>query len=108
MIATRMIDLSDIERGLIEALLNLIPFLFYFVLLPALIYAAYFCISLPMRRQERAQFFLDLLETGLQDGRSLEQTVTTLSESRDRALPVRFHLLAAHIENGMSFGQALE
>ncbi len=103
-----MFNFSEIEDALVGVLLHLSPFLFYFVAIPALIYVAYFCISLPMRRQERAQFFLDLLEIGLKDGLSPEHTITAISASRDRALPIRAHLLAAHIENGLRFEQALE
>lgn len=100
--------ISDLGRLLIGVLIHLIPFFFYFGFVPAIIYVIYFCITLPLRRQERALFFLDLLEIGLKDGHSPEQTITALSASRDRALAVRVHLLAAHIENGLRFEQALE
>ena len=99
---------SPIVEAVVAALLYLSPFLFYFGVIPALLYVTNYCLTLPMRRQERARFFLDLLETGLHDGHSPEHTITNLSKSRDRTLPVRFHLLAAHIENGMSFAQAME
>jgi type II secretory pathway component PulF len=70
-------------------------------------YAIYFLLTLPLRRNERARMFLDLLELGLQEGRTPEAAVTGAAASRDRSLGVRFHLLAAHLEQGMSFGQAL-
>ena len=61
-----------------------------------------------MRRNERARFFLDLLESGLNDGRSAEATIVDASASRDRSLGVRFHLLAAYIEKGIRLSAALE
>src|SRR6266542_4123298 len=51
---------------------------------------------------------LDLLETGLKQGHSLERTILSVAEARDRSLGVRFHLLAAYLEGGMGLGQALE
>ena len=84
--------------------------LWILALLPlcVLLYLVYFLISLPLRRQERARFFLDLLETGLKSGRGLEQTIVSISQSRDRSVGVRFHLFAAHLERGLSLRQALE
>ncbi len=73
-----------------------------------LLWLLVFLLSLPMRRQERARFFLDLLETGWKEGRSAENTVVAVSQSQDRAVGVRFHLLAAYLELGLPFGQALE
>ncbi len=64
--------------------------------------------SLPLRRRERARFFLDLIESSLAQGRAVEQTIVSAAESRDRAMGVRFHLLAAHIELGLSLGEALK
>jgi type II secretory pathway component PulF len=82
----------------------------FLLLLPAvgLCYAIYFLLSLPMRRRERARIFLDLIETGLRRGYSPEQTIVMSAGSRDPALGVRFQLLAAHIENGLRLGQALD
>jgi len=56
---------------------------------------ASYLLSLPMRRQERARFFLDLLEQGLKEGRTPEQTLVSVSQSRDGSLGPRFHVLAA-------------
>lgn len=67
-----------------------------------------FLLSLPLRRQERARFFLDLLETGWKQGRGAENTIVAISQSQDRAMGVRFHLLAAYLEMGLPFGRALE
>jgi type II secretory pathway component PulF len=83
---------------------------FFVCLVPlcGLFYALYFFVSLPLRRQERARLFLDLMENGLKQGHSLEHTVLAAAEARDRSLGVRFHLLAAYLEGGMGLGQALE
>ena len=69
---------------------------------------AYFILSLPLRRHERTRFFLDLLETGMKDGRSAEQSVVALTQIRDAVLGVRFHLIGAWIETGLRLGQALD
>ena len=69
---------------------------------------AYFILSLPLRRHERARFFLDLLETSLKDGRSPEQSVVSLAQSRDESLGTRFQQVAAWIETGLPLGQALD
>src|SRR5437762_3812678 len=72
------------------------------------VWLVYFLLSLPLRRQERARFFLDLLELGRREGRAPEQTIVAVSQSRDESLGVRFHLLAAHLESGLRLGQALD
>jgi type II secretory pathway component PulF len=74
----------------------------------AVLYSIYFLLTIPMRRKERARMFLDLLELGIRDGRSPELAIEGPSSSRDTALGARFHLLAAHLEQGMSLSQALE
>lgn len=71
-------------------------------------YLIYFLLTLPMRRNERARLFLDLLELGLKEGKTPEAAIVTAAATRDRSLGVRFQLLAAHIEQGLSLSQALE
>ena len=79
-------------------------------LLPACgaVYVIYFLLTLPMRRNERARFFLDVLERGLRDGRTAEHAITEAAASHDRALGKRFHLLSAYLEEGMHFSEALD
>src|SRR5580658_7960406 len=67
----------------------------------------YWLVTLPLRRQERARFVLDLLETGFRQGRSPEATVAAISATQDRSVGVRFHLLAAHVQSGLAFTDAL-
>jgi type II secretory pathway component PulF len=68
----------------------------------------HFFLTLPMRRAERAQLFLDLLEGALQRGQAVERMILSIAQSRDRTVGMRFHLLAAYIESGLRFGAALE
>jgi type II secretory pathway component PulF len=72
-----------------------------------LCWVIYYLISLPLRRQERARFFLDLLEVGFKQGRSPERTVTDIAGTHDLSVGVRFHLLAENIKNGLGFTDAL-
>ncbi len=93
---------------LLDCVLWLLLWLSAALLIAAIFYLVYFLISLPLRRQERAQFFVDLLATGLRNGQSAEQTITGISSTRESIVGVRFHLLAAHIENGLDLARALE
>ena len=65
------------------------------------------CLSLPLRRRERARLFLDLLETGFKSGRGFEDTIISVSQTREPSVGVRFHLLAAWIESGLRLPEAL-
>ena len=81
-----------------------------FILLPggALAVLMHFMLSLPMHRRDRALFFLDLLETVLQRGLPVEQAILSAAENHDRAIGVRFFMVAAHIEDGARLGESLE
>jgi type II secretory pathway component PulF len=72
-----------------------------------LVLGLFWLFTLPLRRQERARFFLDLLEMGFRQGRSPEATIAAVSATRDRSVGVRFHLLAAHVQNGLALSDAL-
>lgn len=74
----------------------------------ALVALLHYLLSLPMQRLDRARLFLDLLETALDRGQPLEQAIISAAEVRDRAMGVRFFMLAAQIERGNSFAVALE
>src|SRR5436190_2610661 len=90
-----------IVLGLVVYAVCLIPFC-------GLIYAVYYLVTLPMRRNERARFFLDLLELGLKEGHSPEASIMRASSSRDPAPGARFHLLAAYLEEGVRLTEALD
>ena len=81
--------------------------LLWFIPLFGLFWVINYFFSMPLRRQERSQFFLDLLETGLRQGRSPEQTVTQIAQTGDASAGPHFHLLAAHIQSGLCLGDAL-
>ena len=66
------------------------------------------CFPLPMRRQERARYFLDLLTITLRDGKQIEQTLIDISNTRDMSPGIRFHLVAAYLEAGLRLGEALD
>src|SRR5436190_24139686 len=68
---------------------------------------AYACVTAPARRNERARLFLDLLDTAMRTGKSLERTIVAISDTHDRSVSVHFHLLAAHIEEGARLEHAL-
>jgi type IV pilus assembly protein PilC len=71
-------------------------------------YVIYFLLTLPMRRNQRARAFIDLLEYGLKAGRSPESVIVDASASRERSFGVRFHLLAAYIQDGLRLSAALD
>ena len=100
---------SDPVQGIAAVALY---FLLYVVagLLPICggIFLIYFLLTLPMRRNERARLFLDLLELGLKEGRTPEAAISSAAASRDRSLGARFRQLAAHLESGMRLSRALE
>jgi type II secretory pathway component PulF len=74
----------------------------------ALVAVLYYLFSLPLVRRDRARFFLDLLETALDQGRPIEMAIISAAESRDPAMGVDFYLLAAHLEQGRRLGEALD
>ncbi|MHB8523169.1 MAG: type II secretion system F family protein [Limisphaerales bacterium] len=92
-----------------EVALSLLGYLGFAVLpICLLAWLLYYLLSLPMRRQERARFFLDLLESALKQGRPVEQTLVDMASSHDPTLGVRFHLVAAYVEQGLRLRSALE
>ena len=86
----------------------LVYVLVWLIVLVAVAVLGYVVLSLPLRRQEQARIFLDLLETGLAQGHSAEAAVVEIAKSRDRALGYRFFLLAAHLEAGLRLSDALQ
>lgn len=72
-----------------------------------IVYALYVLITLPLRRNERARVFLDLLELGLKDGQTAERSIIDAASAHDGSPGARFHLFAAHLETGLKFSDAL-
>lgn len=73
----------------------------------SVLYVFYFLLTLPMRRNERARLFLDLLELGLKDGRTAEQSIADAASSQDRELGKQFRLLAPLLYQGKKLSDAL-
>jgi len=76
--------------------------------LAGLFYLVYYLYSLPMRRREVVRLFLDLIASGQRHGESIEQTVLGVAQSGDRSLGKGFRLLAARLQEGIPFAQAIE
>ncbi|HUJ71683.1 MAG TPA: type II secretion system F family protein, partial [Verrucomicrobiae bacterium] len=74
----------------------------------ALATIVYSLLILPLRNQERARVFLDLVETGFAEGHSAETTIIEFAKLRDKKLGRRFFLLATHLDAGLRLSQALE
>ena len=68
----------------------------------------FYLLSLPLRRQERGRILLDLLSLDDTDNRSLASVIHELSQTRDRDLGARFHLLGAYLKEGQSFQEAVK
>ncbi len=89
----------------------LFGFVLYVVLglLPALValYLMYLLLTLPLRRNERARLFLDLLQFGIDSGRSAEIALVETAGTGDRTLGPRFLELASYLQQGLSLEQAL-
>jgi type II secretory pathway component PulF len=89
----------------------LIMFLLYLLIgvvpLTALLCLIYKLFTAPLRRNEQARLFLDLLEHGLRNGQSLETTVVEAAKSGDEALGKPVFRLAQHVQAGLKFDAAL-
>src|SRR5581483_1227504 len=97
-----MSDVGAMIAGfVIYVLLGLLPVF-------RVLYVIYFLVTLPLRRNERARLFLDLLQLGLDSGRTPELAITEAAGSQDPSLGARLHLLAAYLEKGLPLAQALE
>jgi type IV pilus assembly protein PilC len=81
---------------------------FWLTIILLLVCLIHFCLTLPMRRAERARLFIDLVENILKKGQSIENAILSIAQSCDLSLGVRFHLLAANLEGGLKLGEALE
>jgi type II secretory pathway component PulF len=79
----------------------------YFAVCFGVVALAHFLLTLPMRRAERARLFLELINDGLEQGRTPEQTIQSISAGYDLSMGVRFHIVAAWIEQGVRFLDAL-
>jgi len=72
------------------------------------IYLLYFLLTLPLRRKERARRILDLLELGLNDGRTPESALIDAAQCRDASLSAAFRRLAGRLKTGTRLSEALD
>jgi type II secretory pathway component PulF len=93
-------------KGFVFLLAVLVVFLAVRLIIGILQFIHY-CLTLPLRRAERARSFLWLVDTTLQQGLPLEETIISLARSRDESMGIQFHLFAAWLESGLSFEAAL-
>lgn len=64
--------------------------------------------SQPYRWLERARMLLTVIEAGLERGGGAEHAIIELSRRREQSLGAEFHRLAAHLEQGIPLGEALD
>ena len=67
----------------------------------------HFLLTLPMRRAERVRLFLDLIETALNHGQPVEETIISISKSRDPIMGKKFHRLADQLTGDFRLSNAL-
>ncbi len=77
-------------------------------LLLGILWVFYYLLTLPMRRNERARLFLDLLETGLANGKTAEAVVIEAADTTDKSLGGPLLRLGMRLRSGMSFADALD
>ena len=87
---------------------RVMTFVWSLLLVPVAGVVIYFLFSLPLRRQERTRIFIDLLDVSLAQGFSPEQAIVSIAQSRERSVGLRFHQLAARLEDGLRLSDALE
>jgi type II secretory pathway component PulF len=71
------------------------------------LYLIHLLLTLPMRRAERSRLFLDLIETALNHGQPVEETLVSVSQSRDPITGKKFHRLAAQLSKDFRLGDTL-
>jgi type II secretory pathway component PulF len=98
----------DTTPEIVQVVLALVALAIALAFEGAILYAVYFVLTLPMRRNERARVFLDMLELGLKEGQTPEVAIGSAASSNDRSFGARFHLLAAHLEKGLRLSAGLE
>jgi type II secretory pathway component PulF len=62
----------------------------------------------PVFRRESAMIFLEMIESALKQGVSVENAIVNLSLQGEKSMGKWFHILALEIEKGARFGKALE
>lgn len=70
-------------------------------------YAVYYLLSLPLRRQERARIFLELLLHGLAQGKPAAQVIRETAQCRDRILGKPYVRMASQMPLDASLAESL-
>ena len=99
---------SDSAVAALRFVLTLIALVTALLIEGGILYGLYFILTLPMRRNERARIFLDLLQLGLKDGQTPEAAIISASGSNDTSFGARFHLLAEHLQKGLRLSDGLD
>jgi len=99
---------SDPLTAILQFVLLVVSLLVGLAFEGAVLYVIYFVLTLPMRRNERARMFLDLIELGLKEGQTPEAAIVGAASSYDTSLGARFYILAAHLQKGMRLSAGLE
>ena len=107
MLGELMYDSEWFLAGLARSIFTVAGVVLWLAIVAIFLHVTHFLFSLPMRRAERARLFLDLSEDALKRGQSIEAMTLSIVASRDRTVGIQFHVLAAHIESGMTFSGAL-
>lgn len=92
---------------LVRLLTTLFSWAFWIALNFGFLYLIHLLLTLPMRRAERSRLFLDLIETSLNHGQPVEETLVSISQSRDPIMGKKFHRLAAQLTRDFRLGDAL-
>lgn len=98
---------EDIVSAVFMLVMVLLATLIVVGALFAVSYGMYYLFSLPRRRMERAMIFLKLVDSGIRRGVTPEDTIKSAAACRDDSTGVRFHLLAAWIERGATWREAV-
>jgi type II secretory pathway component PulF len=88
-------------------LAEVVLFGIFIAVLGGILSLVHFLLTLPMRRAERARLFLDLIDSAIKQGKPVEETLISVSQSHDMSMGPRFHLVAAWLEENVPLGEAL-
>ncbi|MFO1478133.1 MAG: type II secretion system F family protein [Verrucomicrobiota bacterium] len=72
------------------------------------LWIAYYLLSLPLRRQERARCFVELVAAALHRGRPVETALVEISSGGDPLLGRSLRRLSTELSRGSRLGQALD
>lgn len=71
------------------------------------LYLVHWLLTLPMRRAERTRLFLDLVETSLDHGQPVEESLISISQSHDPIMGKKFQRLADQLAKHFRLSDAL-